>query len=157
EITRIAYDSNTHVIFGGSFDNGSEYQLSPGSLAWNTVAWGDGNVAMVDNATLAASNRSIRYTSAQSVKDFRRQVFDATNKIVPDSDLLLTPRGLPDFSFAFIMPTAIDAIAPTAAEVAAGQSQRIVIGGRNGVLYEANNTGTATTAAAINWMRVDTR
>src|SRR5262249_12586968 len=157
ELTHIAYDSNANVIIGGSLDNRTENQVSAGSVEWDTVAWGDGGVVRVDEATLAAQNQSIRYSSAHHLADFRRQIFDADNN--RKSDLVLFPGGgkfPPDFQAGFMAPVALDAIAPTAAQLAAGESTRLVIGGANGVLYEANNAGTAATREAVAWTKVTT-
>src|SRR5262249_37671865 len=58
---------------------------------------------------------------------------------------------------------ALDAIAPTAAQLAANQSTRMVIaGGTNttittGAIYESNNVGTAANSNAINWTQITTQ
>ncbi len=157
EFHSIAYDSNSHVIVGGSQDNGTDYQQTPNSLVWTIAAWGDGGDVMVDDSTFAGTNQSVRYFSSQNLIEFRRRRYDAVGQAVPGSDLFLIPDGgLPNFVAQFLTPTALDAIAPTADQLAAGQSTRIVIGGQNGVLYEANNAGTAATAAAVAWTLVPT-
>jgi hypothetical protein len=153
ELHDIAYDSISHVIFGGSQDNGTEYQQSPGSLIWKPLQLSDGDSVLVDDTTLASSNQSIRYLSEPFLARFQRQVFDASNNLVQTVRLL--PK-LPGFQGLFVTPIALDAIAPTAQQLSNGESTRIVIGGENGVLYEADNAGTAADAEAVHWTRVPT-
>jgi hypothetical protein len=158
ELHNVAYDSNSHIIFGGSQDNGTEMQQTQGSLFWKYMNGGDGNSVMVDNFTLGAKSQSIRYSSTAGFDQFKAQTFDALNNLVKEVSL---KAGVPSaFKGGFITPNAIDAIAPTASQLAAGKSTRIVIGGHdnngNGLLYEADNAGTAANAMAVNWTQVTT-
>lgn len=159
ELMSVGYDSNSHVLFGGEFDNGTSYQVAPGSQQWETVAWGDGGNVAVDTSALASKSQSIRYSSAHHLADFRRQVFDANGKFVANSDFGLFPNNKFPFGLAagFFAPIAMDAIAPTAEDLADGESTRIAIGGvrdNKGVIIEADNPGTAAKPDEIRWREV---
>jgi hypothetical protein len=167
EMHDIAWDSNSNVIFGGAQDNGTSVQQTTGNPVWTQLMDNDGGDVLVDNFTLAASNQSIRYFSSQNLGGFSRQTFASNNSNVGGTVALIPAGGLTGFVGQFITPTAIDAIAPTAAQIAAGQSTRIVIGGGTtapgvmppitaGAVYESNNAGVAANAAAVNWAQVPT-
>jgi len=163
----IAWDSNSSVIVGGAQDNGTSVQQTTGNSVWTALRDDDGGDVLVDNFTLAGSNQSIRYFSSQNFGGFSRQTFDTNNNPVGGSVGLIPAAGLTGFVGQFVTPTAINAIAPTAAQIAAGQSTRIVIGGGTtapgvkppitaGAVYESNNAGVAANAAAVTWAPVPT-
>lgn len=94
EAHNIAYDSVSNVLLAGTQDNGSIEQLSPGSNVWEPVFvpndgfpfvtpgrfGGDGGDVLIDDTSLPGF--STRYSSAQFMGGFRRQVFDAANNLV---------------------------------------------------------------------------
>ena len=124
ELPNVAYDSNAHVIFGGTQDNGTTQQLTSDVAAWQQTIGGDGGDVGVDPLTLATSNQSIRYTSSQSLQSFQRQIFDANNNPVGDAEAI-DVSGLAGFVPQFVTPLAMSSVAPTGPD-----STRIVIAGR---------------------------
>jgi hypothetical protein len=81
EFNSIAYDSVNNIVFGGSQDNGSPQQNSPGNFTWTDLTLGDGQIVQVDNT----SGQSIHYSSSQNLGAFYRRTYDNNNKLVPDS------------------------------------------------------------------------
>jgi hypothetical protein len=155
EFHNVAFDSNSSIIFGGAQDNGVDMQQTTGNLVYSNLIGNDGGSVAVDNFTLAGANQSIRYFSFQSLGGFSRQTFNAANGNVGAAVGLIPAAGLVGFTASFVNPIELDAIAPTAAQLAAGQSTRLVIGGSGAnPVYEANNAGTAANAAAVNWTAV---
>jgi hypothetical protein len=152
EFHDIAWDSNSNIIIGGSQDNSTEIQQTTGNLVWNSIFTGDGGDVLVDNFTLAGSNQSIRYFSSQNLGNFSRQTFDANNNPV-GGQVGLNTGALANFVAQFVTPIEINAIAPTAAQITAGQSTRVVIGGGGtSPVYESSDAGTGTppTWTAVN-------
>ena len=130
EFHDVAYDSNSNtIILAGSQDNGTSVQINMNSKTWRLVSGGDGGDVAVDNVSLAASNRSIRYSSAQELRGFRRAIFDANNNQVGQAVPLAT---IPDPQF--VTPIELNAINPS----------RLVVGGRNSV-YESFDQGSTLT------------
>lgn len=155
EAHNIAWDNRFNVSFIGMQDNGTAVQDGTGNRVWDHFNGGDGADVAVDSDTLAAANRSIRYLATQNFQaSFSRNVFDSATNIVEDV-ALIPAGGLAGFVDQFTTPFEVNAIAPTAAQLLAGESRRIVIGGGGaGAVYEANNAGTAANAAAVNWVQV---
>lgn len=98
EIHSIAYDANSNIVFAGAQDNGTLVQTSTGSRIWqeqrviedqvivgivSRTIGGDGGDVAIDDTSLA--NHSIRYSSAQFLRGFRRQVYDANNNLVSET------------------------------------------------------------------------
>src|SRR5262249_33129282 len=112
----------------------------------------------VDTATFAAQGWSIRYFSGGDRKlgDFRSDVFDAANQEIASSNVRVIPDGgLPGLTVTgFHDPMALNAIAPTPAELLAGESKAIVRGGLSGVIYESRNAGPAPIFAGAQWDQV---
>lgn len=77
EIHDAAYDSNAHVVVGGTQDNGTIFQSASGSTTWNTFQGGDGGDVQVD--VLSNPGFSIRYSSFQNLGGFSRTTYDASN------------------------------------------------------------------------------
>jgi len=148
EFHSVAWDAISDIIIGGAQDNGTSIQRTTGDAVYTSIGGGDGGDVLVDAFTLAGANQSIRYFSSQNLgigttDSFRRQVFDANNGLVGGEVPILA--ALPaNFLAQFINPIEINAIAPTAAQVTAGQSTRVVIGGGGtNPVYESNDAGTA--------------
>jgi len=70
EFHRLAYDHNAHIIIGGTQDNGTVQQFSPGSLVWDTVYGEDGGDVAVDVTSMPGF--SIRYVSGTALFGFQR-------------------------------------------------------------------------------------
>src|SRR5262249_25667098 len=153
EIHSIAWDANSDIIIAGTQDNGVPVQQSTGSRLYSNVLNNDGGDVGVDTFTLAAANQSIRYFSSQNLGtfagpqgDFTRQVYAANNTTGGAPAAILPAAGLANFTASFVTPIEINAIAPTAAQITAGQSTRIVVGGGGASpVYESNDAGTAAT------------
>ncbi|MCC7083810.1 MAG: hypothetical protein IT427_02255 [Pirellulales bacterium] len=159
EMHNAAWDSVSNIITGGLQDNGTDAQQNSGSLIYNQDANNfllgkDGGDVVVDVNTLAGANRSIRFFSSQNLGmtggdpqgDFRRQVFNNANAPIGGFVEVLPAGGLAGFTAQFITPVEINAIAPTAAQLMTGQSQRIAVGGGSSStnpVYESNDAGTA--------------
>ena len=134
EFHDIAWDANSDIIIGGAQDNATSSQQTTGDLVYGSLHRGDGGDVIVDTFTLDAANQSIRYFSSQNLgigfnSSFRRQVYDAANATVGAAVPVLPAAGLNNFTAQFINPVEINAIAPTAAQITAGQSTRVVLGG----------------------------
>jgi hypothetical protein len=136
EFHSVAYDTISNVIIiGGAQDTGTPEQSTPGSTTWDSVSTGDGGDVAVDNISLASSGRSIRYSSLQSLMDFRREVYDATNKLISITPITPTVEGGGDpLKPQFVTPVQLNAIDPT----------RLVIAGSNAV-YESLTRGDKIT------------
>jgi hypothetical protein len=80
EFTSIAYDSVNGIVFGGSQDNGSPQQDSPGNRTWTDLSGGDGQIVQVDNTSLPG--QSIHYSSSQFLGNFIRRTYDNANRLV---------------------------------------------------------------------------
>ncbi|MFM8893455.1 MAG: WD40/YVTN/BNR-like repeat-containing protein, partial [Planctomycetia bacterium] len=65
EIHDVAYDPISNILMSGNQDTGTTEQIVSGGAAWRSVSTGDGGDVSVDSVTLAASGRSIRYSSFQ--------------------------------------------------------------------------------------------
>jgi uncharacterized repeat protein (TIGR01451 family) len=136
EFHDVAYDtiSNT-ILIGGAQDTGTPQQITPGSTTWRSVSTADGGDVAVDNITLASSNRSIRYSSFQSLGSFRREVYDAANNLISRTFPARTVvGGGAPLQTQFVTPVELNAIDPT----------RLVLGGSNSV-YESFNQGNTIT------------
>ena len=70
EFHSIAYDSNFHIVIGGSQDNGTSEQTAPSSLIWNSLAAADGGNVAVDDSV---AGTSVRYFSFQELAGFTRR------------------------------------------------------------------------------------
>src|SRR5262249_44156248 len=126
--------SNT-ILIGGAQDTGTPQQLTPGSTTWRSVSTADGGDVAVDNITLAAVNRSIRYSSFQNLGSFRREIYDANNilisRVFPARTVV---GGGAPFQPLFVTPVELNAINPS----------RLVLGGSNSV-YESLDQGNTIT------------
>ncbi|HVX63658.1 MAG TPA: hypothetical protein VHC19_23755, partial [Pirellulales bacterium] len=166
EVHNIAWDSNSKVLLAAAQDDGSSYsqvintnsqQISGG--VWTQINGGDGGDVAVDNFTLAGAGQSIRFSASQGnstppLNSLTRQAFDSSGAPLTPP-VYIAPVGLAGFSGLFITPTVLNTIGPTAAELAAGQSTRMVIGGYQSAnpIYESNNVGSAAPNAIV-WTAV---
>src|SRR5262249_39177599 len=123
EFHDVAYDTISNaILIGGAQDTGTPQQITPGSTTWRSVSTADGGDVAVDNITLAASNRSIRYSSFQNLGSFRRDIYGAANNFI--SRTFIQPAvvgGGAAFQPQFVTPLELNAIDP----------RRLVIGGFN--------------------------
>jgi Big-like domain-containing protein len=136
EFHDVAYDNNSNaIILGGAQDTGTPQQITRGSTTWTSVFTADGGDVAVDNITLAASNQSIRYSSAQGLGAFRREIYGAANNLI--SRTFITPTvvgGGPPLQPSFVTPVELNAIDP----------RRLILGGSN-FFYESFNQGDTIT------------
>ena len=79
EVHSADYDSNSDILGGGTQDNSQGFQLSTANTSWNVLLGGDGGDYIVDTQSLAGSNQSVRYTSAQNLGNFIRTVYNSSN------------------------------------------------------------------------------
>jgi len=140
EMYNVAWDSISNIIIGSAQDNGTVHQQTVGGKVWTQIYGADGGDVAVDDFTLAGSNQSIRYFSAQNLGSFRRQVFDNNNAPVGAFVEILPGGGLANFNALFpYSPIELNAIAPPG-----GQSTRLVVGGSgSSPVYESSDAGTA--------------
>jgi hypothetical protein len=82
EFDSVAYDPLSKVIIGGAQDVGTAFQLAPGSLAWNELAAGDGEVVAVDADQLSHPGTTLRYSSFQNLGSFVRTTWNAANRFL---------------------------------------------------------------------------
>ena len=142
EFHSIAYDTVSNIVFGGTQDNGTAVQKTPGNFTWMQLLGADGGVVGVD-----ASNpvESLRYSSFQNFGFFNRSTWDATNKMLaqvavkliitegPGSDPADPSKNMTlsqfDKNIQFYQPFVLNAIDPS----------RMLIGTNQ--LYESLNKG----------------
>ncbi len=130
EFHDVAYDSNSDIIMGGTQDNGTHFQQTPGGKVWDFLSGGDGGDVVVDNITLAGVNQSIRYSSSQNLGGFRRTTWDASNNLVNTVFPARTVISGSAFAPQFKTPLQLNAIDPT----------RMLLLGANGI-YESLTQG----------------
>src|SRR6266542_3665078 len=82
EVHSVAYDPLSNITFGGTQDNGTPIQITPGSPTWNIFQGGDGGNVAVDSDQIAHPGTTIRYTSFQNFGSFRRSTWNASNSRV---------------------------------------------------------------------------
>ncbi len=97
ELHSIAYDSNSNVLLAGMQDSGAIEQIVGGSNIWEPVAapslldplsgagrfGGDGGDVLIDDVSTPGT--SIRYSSDEFMRGFRRQGFNAANNQVSET------------------------------------------------------------------------
>jgi hypothetical protein len=141
ELHSIAYDHISHIIMAGSQDNGTLFQvpLMPGGTTWDKPAapfgTGDGGDVVIDDVSLAAAGRSIRYSSSQNLLLWTRQVYDSANVLVSTTVLSGNISPIPDPTFA--TPVELNNVDPT----------RLLVGGSANI-YTSPNQGTTLTSIA---------
>lgn len=129
ELHDVAWDSVTDLAVGGAQDTGSSFQSLGGDIRWLSISTGDGGDVAVDDTS--TPGRSVRYSSFQSLRAFRRQVFNANNTLLSQvfPPLFLLGGGAQPAP-SFVNPIELNAVAP----------QRLIIGASNGV-YESFDQG----------------
>ena len=133
EIHNIAYDRVSKTVVAGTQDVGTPMSR-PGSLLWTDYTQGDGGDVSVDDVTLAAEGKSIRYTGYPGAPAYIRSTWDASGELVDEQLTSLAPLDGVTLIGSFTTPVELNAIAPT----------RLVIGGSNGV-FESLDQGESTT------------
>jgi RTX calcium-binding nonapeptide repeat (4 copies) len=167
EVYNVAYDSQFDIIFGGAQDNGTPSQNAPGSTSsYHDESGGDGGATAVDNYTLAGSGESVRYFFGKV-----RKVYDGANsRVSGDADSNILPAGglaglTSSTANDLFAGSVVNAIAPTAAQITAGQSTRVLaFGGTNatvtvGALYESSDAGSASASGGFvndSWTQITT-
>jgi len=77
EFHSIVWDSVGKIVIGGTQDNDTPEQTVRAGVTWRNVSSGDGgNVAVDDTGT---PGLSVRYSSNQLLRQFRKRVFDSAN------------------------------------------------------------------------------
>ena len=97
EIHDIAYDPVSNIVISGNQDTGTTEQNHPGNAIWRTVAGGDGGDVAVD---VESSEHSIRYSSYQYFRGFRRITVDASNREISREYPTLRVDGVSVYEFS---------------------------------------------------------
>ncbi|MCE5266813.1 MAG: hypothetical protein LLG00_02875, partial [Planctomycetaceae bacterium] len=145
EVTTIGYDDISDVAIGAAQGTGVSYETTEGGLTWNQVNKGTGGEVLVDDASLAGSNQSYRYTAGTYLSNFQRQTFDANGVLVAGSTVspALSVIGTTK-TFAqvdggqYYTPLALNVVDPT----------RMVIGGLTSVFESSDRCATLTNLGA---------
>ncbi|NEO37855.1 MAG: DUF4347 domain-containing protein [Moorea sp. SIOASIH] len=126
EIHDIAYDTVSNIIISGNQDTGTTQQNNSDSVVWNSVSTADGGDVAV---SIDPNNdqQSVRYSSFQFLRSFRRRVYDANNNLIS-----VNRPALNGFFFdtQFVTPVVVNEVDPN----------RIAIGGFINV-YESFDQG----------------
>jgi hypothetical protein len=128
EFHGIAFDSNTDTVFGGAQDNGTPQQVAPGNQVWSSISTADGGDVGIDDASTAG--QSVRYSSFQTLQQFRRRTYDSAGTLLSTQSPTLTVTAGPPFGAQFVTPVKVNE------RVGA----RLILGGSNGA-YESFNRG----------------
>lgn len=138
EIHDIDLDNLQGTLIAGNQDNDLVVQLAAGDLAWDFLLYGDGGDVDVDNTTVAALNRSIRYSSVNFLRNVNRTTWNAAGALIGVRFLPLTVLdGGPALVRQFYTPL----------RLSVGNQFRVVIGAQNGV-YESFDRGETVRAIA---------
>lgn len=138
EIHDVDLDNLTGTLIAGTQDNDLAVQLAPGDREWDFLLYGDGGDVDVDNTTVAALGRSIRYSSINFLRNANRTTWNAAGALIGVRFLPLTVLdGGPALQRQFYTPL----------RLSAGDQRRLVIGGLNGV-YESFDRGETIRAIA---------
>jgi hypothetical protein len=128
EFHGIAFDSNTDTVFGGTQDNGTPQQVTPGNQVWSSISTADGGDVGIDDASTAG--QSVRYSSFQQLQQFRRRTYSSAGTLLSTASPTLTVTAGPAFGAQFYTPVKVNE------RVGA----RLILGGSNGA-YESFNRG----------------
>lgn len=128
EFHGIAFDGNTDTVFGGTQDNGTPQQVTPGNPVWSSISTADGGDVGIDDRSTAG--QSVRYTSFQSLGQFRRRTYSSAGTLLSTQTPTLTVTSGPAFASQFYTPVKVNELVGT----------RLVLGGSNGT-YESLNRG----------------
>ncbi len=127
EFHGIAWDSRSKIVIGGTQDTGTPQEIYPGNKKWESVSTGDGGDVEVDD--ISTPGNSVRYSSFQRFRYFRRRVYTSANEFVSQDYPSLTVAGDP-LGAQFFTPIKLNAVDAT----------RLIIGGSNSV-YESLDQG----------------
>ncbi|MFL6202023.1 MAG: WD40/YVTN/BNR-like repeat-containing protein [Thermoanaerobaculia bacterium] len=138
EIHDVDLDPLTGTLIAGLQDDDLAVQLAPGDQEWDFLLYGDGGDVDIDNTSVAALNRSIRYSSVNFLRNVNRTTWNAANALIGVRFLPLTVLdGGPALQRQFYTPL----------RLSIGDQRRVVIGGQNGV-YESMDRGETIRAIA---------
>ncbi len=118
EIHSIAYDSISNVLIAGTQDVGTPIQRI-GSTIWDELTKGDGGFVEVDSQTLAAQNRSIRYSAFVRLGGLQKTTYNSSNQVVgvrnPVLNVVGSGKNLFNFdsSLPFYTPIVLNAVNPS--------------------------------------------
>jgi hypothetical protein len=152
EYHSVAFDPVSKITFGGTQDNGTPYQLTPGAFAGNELFGGDGGVVAVA-PDAANPGQTLRYNSSQKfgccrivmgkpIGNFNRAAFDTANNFIGRTMVGLNIIAGPgmnmtlyqfDPNIQFYNPYVLNAVTPS----------RMLIGTQN--IYESTNQGDSLT------------
>lgn len=137
----VAYDSLSNIIISGNQDTGTTQQTASGATTWNSVTTADGgDVAVsVDPSNPA---QSVRYSSYQYLGSFLKLTYDAAGNYITYVYPALTVISGAAFSANFVTPVEVNQV----------NSNRILLGGSNG-MYESLDQGatiTQVTSVGVN-------
>jgi hypothetical protein len=136
EVHSVAWDANAKVAIAGAQDTGVPEQAIHGNARWRSVETADGGDVAVDST--GTPGLSIRYFSSQGLGGFSRQTYDASNTMISQVALDMTPlNGGDKVEPAFYTPIAINNAVST----------RLVIGANNAI-YESFDQGDTVTDIA---------
>jgi len=132
EFHNIAYDPVSRIVFGGTQDNSTGWQTSPGNSIWiHSGLTGDGGDVAVDSTSIPGV--SIRYGAIQNFGQFTAFYFDSSNQLLSNTTpaLTLTGAGTALTNAPFVTAFKLNAVDAT----------RFIIGGTDS-LYESTNSGS---------------
>jgi hypothetical protein len=89
EFHSVAYDPLSKVVFGGTQDNGTPIQTTPGNTTWSDFSGGDGGVVAVDADQATHPGTTLRYTSSNVLAGFNRSSWNAANTFLGRMPVLL--------------------------------------------------------------------
>ncbi len=136
EVHSIAWDGNANIIISGAQDNGIPQQEFPTNSRWSSISTGDGGDVAVDDISSAAT--SARFSSAQNMQNFRKQVYSPGNVLQSQTfpALINTATGLKiTNSFDFVGPVKLNSQTGTRMLIAT-----------NGALFESADQGSTVTS-----------
>ncbi len=128
EFHGIAYDGNTDTVFGGTQDNGTPQQVTPGNQTWSSISTADGGDVTVDD--VSTPGQSLRFSSNQNLGAFRRRTYNAAGTLLSTQTPTLTVSSGAALAAQFYTPLRVNAI----------DGQRLIVGAANGA-YESFNRG----------------
>ena len=133
EFHSVAWDSNAHVVIGGTQDIGTPEQIQRAGTRWRSVDLADGAGVTVAGSILPG--QSLRYSSTQGLGRFQRRTMDQTNTQLKVKFPAFTPLGDADpIEPQFITPLALNKTDPL----------RLVIGAGNGIFESVDGGDTIT-------------
>jgi hypothetical protein len=89
EFHSAAWDPLSKVVFGGTQDNGTPIQTTPGNTTWSDFTDSDGGVVAVDADQIAHPGTTLRYTSSNVLSGFNRSSWNAANTFLGREPVLL--------------------------------------------------------------------